>query len=61
MKKKFEIFLLKWFVLNSIPTRRLTDSGLSLLAGLDLLTGKVHACIEERHRSMEFTNQVWHG
>ena len=28
---------------------------LSLLAGLDLLTGKVHACIEERHRSLEFT------
>nr|WP_298166358.1 IS630 family transposase [uncultured Pseudomonas sp.] len=28
---------------------------LSLLAGLDLLTGQVHACIEERHRSLEFT------
>jgi len=28
---------------------------LSLLAGLDLLTGKVHACIEERHRSLEST------
>lgn len=28
---------------------------LSLLAGLDLLTGKVHACVEERHRSLEFT------
>jgi transposase len=28
---------------------------LSLLAGLDLLTGKVHACIEEHHRSLEFT------
>ena len=28
---------------------------LSLLVGLDLLTGKVHACIEERHRSLEFT------
>ena len=27
---------------------------LSLLAGLDLLTGKVHACIENRHRSREF-------
>jgi hypothetical protein len=23
---------------------------LSLLAGIDLLTGKVHACVEERHR-----------
>lgn len=28
---------------------------LSLLAGLDLLTGQVHACVEERHRSQEFT------
>lgn len=28
---------------------------LSLLAGLDLLTGVVHACVEERHRSLEFT------
>jgi transposase len=27
---------------------------LSLLAGIDLLTGQVHACIEERHRSREF-------
>jgi transposase len=27
---------------------------LSLLAGLDLLTGNVHACVEERHRSLEF-------
>jgi transposase len=27
---------------------------LSLLAGIDLLTGHVHACIEERHRSREF-------
>ncbi|HUK10955.1 MAG TPA: IS630 family transposase [Stellaceae bacterium] len=27
---------------------------LSLLAGIDLLTGKVHAAIEERHRSREF-------
>jgi transposase len=27
---------------------------LSLLAGIDLLTGKVHACVEERHRSSEF-------
>jgi transposase len=27
---------------------------LSLLAGIDLLTGKVHACIEDRHRSREF-------
>src|SRR5271167_1999179 len=26
----------------------------SLLAGIDLLTGKVHACIEDRHRSREF-------
>jgi transposase len=27
---------------------------LSLLAGIDLLTGKVHACVEDRHRSSEF-------
>jgi transposase len=29
---------------------------LSLLAGIDLLTGKVHACIEDRHRSREFVS-----
>jgi len=27
---------------------------LSLLTGIDLLTGKVHACVEDRHRSREF-------
>jgi transposase len=27
---------------------------LSLLAGIDLLTGEVHACVEDRHRSREF-------
>src|SRR6185312_5479854 len=27
---------------------------LSLLGGIDLLTGKVHACVEDRHRSREF-------
>lgn len=27
---------------------------LSLLAGIDLLNGKIHACVEERHRSREF-------
>jgi hypothetical protein len=27
---------------------------LSLLAGIDLLTGKVHALVKERHRSREF-------
>ena len=27
---------------------------LSLLAGIDLLTGAVHACVEDRHRSREF-------
>jgi len=27
---------------------------LSLLAGIDLLTGKVHASVEGRHRSREF-------
>lgn len=27
---------------------------LTLLAGIDLLTGKVHACVENRHRSREF-------
>lgn len=26
----------------------------SLLAGIDLLTGKIHACVEDRHRSREF-------
>lgn len=29
---------------------------LSLLAGIDLLTGKVHASVEERHRSREFVS-----
>jgi transposase len=29
---------------------------LSLLTGIDLLTGKVHARVEERHRSREFVN-----
>ena len=27
---------------------------LSLLAGIDLVTAKVHACVEDRHRSREF-------
>jgi len=27
---------------------------LNLLAGIDLLTGEVHASVEERHRSREF-------
>jgi len=27
---------------------------LSLLAGIDVLTGHVHACIKDRHRSREF-------
>src|ERR1700722_3533915 len=27
---------------------------LSLLAGIDLLSGKVHACVEDRHRPREF-------
>jgi transposase len=27
---------------------------LSLLAGIDLLTGQVHTCVEDRHRSREF-------
>jgi len=27
----------------------------SLLAGIDLLTGKVHALVKDRHRSREFT------
>jgi transposase len=27
---------------------------LSLLAGIDLITGQVHACVEDRHRSREF-------
>ncbi|HEX3451111.1 MAG TPA: transposase, partial [Isosphaeraceae bacterium] len=25
-----------------------------MLAGIDLLTGKVHGCVENRHRSREF-------
>jgi transposase len=29
---------------------------LSLLAGIDLLTGKVHGCVEDRHRSREFVS-----
>jgi transposase len=29
---------------------------LSLLVGIDLLTGKVHACVKERHRSREFVS-----
>ena len=29
---------------------------MSLLAGIDLLTGKVHACVEERHRSREYVS-----
>ena len=33
---------------------------LSLLAGIDLLTGKVHACIEDRHRSREFIGFLKH-
>jgi len=28
----------------------------SLLAGIDLLTGKMHACIEDRHRPREFVS-----
>ena len=33
---------------------------LSLLAGIDLLTGQVHACIEDRHRSREFIGFLKH-
>ena len=29
---------------------------LSLLAGIDLVSGKVHACVENRHRSREFVS-----
>jgi transposase len=29
---------------------------LSLLAGIDLITGQVHACVEDRHRSREFVS-----
>ena len=35
----------------SVPTAIGT---LSLLAGIDLLTGKVHALVKDRHRSREF-------
>src|SRR5262245_36954744 len=31
------------------------DGTLSLLAGIDLLTGKVHALVRDRHRSSEFS------
>src|SRR4051794_19073289 len=33
---------------------RVQTSTLSLLAGIDLLTGKVHALVKDRHRSREF-------
>jgi hypothetical protein len=33
---------------------------LSLLAGIDMLTGQVHACIEDRHRSREFIGFLKH-
>ena len=29
---------------------------MSLLAGIDLITGQVHACVEDRHRSREFVS-----
>jgi hypothetical protein len=32
----------------------MSGTGRSLLAGIDLLTGVVHASVEERHRSREF-------
>ena len=31
-----------------------TSGTLSLFAGIDLLTGKVHALVKDRHRSREF-------
>src|SRR3984885_15185076 len=31
---------------------------LSLLAGIDLLTGQIHACVEDRHRSREFVGHL---
>ena len=31
-----------------------TSATLSLLAGIDLVTGKVHALVKDRHRSREF-------
>src|SRR5881396_3239198 len=37
------------------PSRVIMSTGtLSLLAGIDLLTGKVHALVRDRHRSREF-------
>ncbi|MDN3278959.1 transposase [Frankia sp. RB7] len=33
---------------------------LSLLAGIDLLTGKVHALVKDRHRSREFIEFLEH-
>jgi hypothetical protein len=38
------------------PTCCSLHGTLSLLAGIDLLTGKVHARVEERHRSREFVS-----
>ena len=32
----------------------MTDGTLTLIAGIDLLTGHVHALVKERHRSREF-------
>jgi transposase len=36
------------------PSRAITNGTVSLLAGIDLLTGKVHALVKDRHRSREF-------
>src|ERR1700704_5995162 len=32
----------------------MSGTALSLLAGIDLITGKIHALVKERHRSCEF-------
>jgi transposase len=41
---------------HSLPPRRRAKAGgtLTLMAGIDLLTGQVHALVRERHRSREF-------
>jgi DDE superfamily endonuclease len=39
-----------------LPATTNASATLSLLAGIDLLTGKMPACVEDRHRSREFVS-----
>ena len=34
--------------------KKVAHGTISLLAGIDLVTGKVHALVKDRHRSREF-------